>query len=68
MKFLPVSRLMPGLEEVVITLPPAILAPMTMLMAAISLSAWVKDAPSSFESRSAMYSGVSFWGVIGYPK
>ena len=61
-------RLIPGLEEEVIALPPAMLAPITMLMAAISLSAWMKTPPSSFESLSAMYSGNSFWGVMGYPK
>jgi hypothetical protein len=61
-------RLIPGPEEEVITLPPAMLAPITIWMEAISLSAWTKTPPSSFESLSDMYSGISFWGVIGYPK
>jgi hypothetical protein len=44
------------------------LAPIAIWMEAISLSAWIKTPPSSFESLSDMYSGISFWGVIGYPK
>jgi hypothetical protein len=51
---------MPGLEEEVIARLPAMLAPITILMAAISLSAWMKVPSSSFESLSAIYSGNSF--------
>jgi hypothetical protein len=61
-------RLIPGPDDEVITLPPVILAPMTIWIEAISLSAWMKTPPSSFESLSDMYSEISFCGVIGYPK
>jgi hypothetical protein len=61
-------RLIPGPEEEVIALPPAMLAPMTIWTEAISLSAWIKTPPSSFGSLSDIYSGISFWGVMGYPK
>ena len=57
-------RLMPGLEEVVITRAPAMDAPMTMLMEASSLSACTK-VPSTSSRRADMYSGTSFWGVMG---
>jgi hypothetical protein len=53
-------RLIPGPEEEVIALPPAILAPMTIWIEAISLSAWMKTPPSSFESLPDIYSGTSF--------
>jgi hypothetical protein len=61
-------RLIPGLEEEVIALPPAMLAPMTIWIEAISLSAWMNTPPSNLESLSDIYSGTSFCGVIGYPK
>jgi hypothetical protein len=61
-------RLIPGLEEEVITLTPAMLAPMTIWIEATSLSAWINTPPSNLESLSDIYSGTSFWGVIGYPK
>jgi hypothetical protein len=61
-------RLIPGPEEEVIALPPAMLAPITIWMEATSLSAWMKTPPSNLESLSDIYSGISFWGVMGYPK
>jgi hypothetical protein len=61
-------RLIPGPEEEVIALPPAMLAPMTIWIEATSLSAWMNTPPSRLESLSDIYSGISFWGVIGYPK
>ena len=60
-------REIPGLEEEVMARAPAALAPRTMLMAAISLSAWMKVPPSTRRMFSAMYSVSSFWGVMGYP-
>jgi hypothetical protein len=53
-------RLIPGPEEEVITLPPDMLAPMTIWIEATSLSAWINTPPSSFESLSDIYSGTSF--------
>jgi hypothetical protein len=53
-------RLIPGPEEEVITLPPAMLAPMTIWIEATSLSAWIKTPPSTLESLSDIYSGTSF--------
>jgi len=58
-------RLIPGLDEEVMALLPVMLAPITMLIAASSLSAWMKTPPSISESLDAMYSVSSFWGVIG---
>lgn len=52
---------MPGDEELVMALIP-VAAARTMLMEAISLSAWRKAASSM---RLDMYSGISFWGVMG---
>ena len=43
---------------------PQTAAPKTMLMAAISLSAWMKVPPTSGR-RPERYSGISFWGVMG---
>jgi hypothetical protein len=58
-------RLIPGLEEEVIARTPTMLAPYTMFMAAISLSAWTK-AQSFFLARcAAIYSINSFCGVMG---
>ena len=42
-------------------------APYTMLMAATSDSDWTKTRPSLGIWRD-IYSGISFWGVMGYPK
>jgi hypothetical protein len=53
-------RLIPGPEEEVITLPPAMLAPITIWIEATSLSAWIKTPPSTLESLSDIYSGISF--------
>ena len=55
----------PGLDEEVMERAPAALAPVTMWMAAISLSDWMKTPPSTFLRFSAMYSGSSFCGVMG---
>ena len=55
---------MPGLLDEVIARAPATEAPSTMLMAAISLSDWMKTPPVS-PMRLAMYSVSSFWGVMG---
>jgi hypothetical protein len=41
---------------------------MTIWIEATSLSAWMNTPPSRLESLSDIYSGISFWGVIGYPK
>ena len=57
-------RLMPGLEDDVIARAPAAAAPKTMLIAATSLSACRKQ-PSTLGMRRAMYSGISFCGVMG---
>ena len=56
---------MPGLLDEVMARAPATDAPSTMLMAAISLSAWMKLAPGTSAIRFAMYSMSSFWGVMG---
>jgi uncharacterized protein YraI len=53
-------KLIPGLEEEVIARMPVMLAPITIFMAAISLSAWMKMASSSLANRPDMYSGSSF--------
>ncbi len=60
-------RLIPGLLDEVIARAPATLAPRTILMAAISLSDWIKTPPVS-GTRFAIYSVSSFCGVMGYPK
>ena len=52
-------RQKPGPEVEVITRPP-----MTMFMAAISLSACRKSPPLGGSSREK-YSGISLWGVMG---
>ena len=57
-------RQKPGPEVEVITRPPAAEAPMTMFMAAISLSACRKSPPLGGSSREK-YSGISLWGVMG---
>jgi hypothetical protein len=51
---------MPGLEDEVIVLAPVRLAPYTILMAAISLSAWMKEHPFLRLKCVAMYSVNSF--------
>jgi len=56
---------MPGLDDEVMARAPAALAPRIMLMAAISLSAWMKVPPSTLRIFSAMYSVSSFCGVMG---
>jgi hypothetical protein len=43
---------------------PAPAAPYNMLEAATSLSAWT-NVPPTCGRRADMYSGISFWGVIG---
>jgi hypothetical protein len=53
-------RLIPGPEDEVIALPPAMLAPITIWIEAISLSAWINTPPSKFDSLSDIYSGISF--------
>jgi hypothetical protein len=60
-------REIPGLDDEVIALVPVAEAPKSRLMEAISLSAWINCPPRGgrcFERNS----GISFWGVIGYPK
>jgi len=57
-------RLMPGPLEDVIARAPAAAAPSTMLMAAISLSDWMNTPPAAGRRR-AMYSVISFCGVMG---
>jgi hypothetical protein len=51
---------MPGLEEEVMVLAPATLAPYTILMAASSLSAWIKEHPFLRLKWVAIYSVNSF--------
>ena len=58
-------RLMPGLEELIIVRAPAPAAPKTMLIAAISLSAWSTTVPGCSRECSARYSSTSDCGVIG---
>ena len=55
---------MPGEEELVIARMPAAAEPRTMLIAASSLSDWMKIPPTSGIRRD-MYSGTSFCGVMG---
>ena len=57
-------RLMPGDEELVMARMPVAAAPRTMLMEAISLSPW-RNTPPTSSMRLDMYSGISFWGVMG---
>ena len=57
-------RLMPGLELEVMARAPVAAAPSSMLMLATSLSAWMKTPPASARW-ALMYSGMSFWGVMG---
>ena len=58
-------RLIPGLDDDVNALAPAMLAPITIFMAANSLSAWTKTPSSRSFKRRAIYSVISFCGVIG---
>ena len=55
---------MPGLELDVIARLPVEAAPYTMLMAAISLSAW-RNVPPIFGMRLDMYAAISVCGVMG---
>ena len=55
---------MPGLDELVIALRPVDAQPYTMLIAAISLSAW-RNVPPIFGMRFDMYAAISVCGVIG---
>ena len=57
-------RLIPGDEDEVRQREPAAAAPMIMLIAAISLSAW-RQSPPTLGIRLAIYSEISVWGVIG---
>ena len=57
-------RLTPGEEEEVMARTPEAAAPYTMLTAASSDSAWTKTPPLWGMWRD-MYSGISFWGVMG---
>ena len=57
-------RLMPGLDDEVMTRTPVAAPPTTMLMAAVSLSDWTKTPPAR-RRFAAMYSPSSFWGVMG---
>ena len=52
-------RLIPGLDEDVITRAPAPAAPYTIFIAATSLSA-CRNVPPTLGSRADMYSGISF--------
>ena len=54
----------PGLDELVMARLPHAEAPYTMLIAATSLSAWIKMRPMD-KRRSAMPAISSFWGVMG---
>ena len=58
-------REIPGLDDEVMERTPAALAPITIWIAAISLSDWMKTPPSTCRKRSDMYSGISFCGVMG---
>ena len=55
---------MPGEDELTMTRAPVAAAPMAMLIAPISLSAWMNTRPSS-GIRRAIHSRSSAWGVIG---
>jgi len=57
-------REIPGPEEEVITRFPEAAVPRIMLIVATSLSA-CRNVPSRAGRCAAMYSGMSFWGVIG---
>ena len=57
-------REMPRPEELVIARPPAAPAPNSMFTEASSLSACLYTPPT-WGSRQDMYSGTSFWGVMG---
>ena len=57
-------RLIPGDDELTRTRLPVAAAPRAMLMAASSLSAWMKTRPSS-GIRRAIHSRISACGVIG---
>jgi hypothetical protein len=59
-------RLMPGPLVAVITLEPAIAAPMHMPMADISSSAWIATPPT-FGSSLTIESRICVAGVMGYP-
>ena len=54
----------PGLDEEVSARTPQAAAPMSMLAAATSLSAWTNCPPASTMAED-MNSGMSFCGVIG---
>jgi hypothetical protein len=56
----------PGPEEPVMVRSPAAAAPYTMLMAAVSDSAWTNVPPTSGKYLAAA-SAISLAGVIGYP-
>ena len=58
-------RLMPGLEDAVMARLPVAEAPKTMLMAASSLSAWMKVPADLRACSSAAASAISLAGVIG---
>jgi hypothetical protein len=60
-------REIPGLEEEVIALAPVAEAPKSRLIEAISLSAWMNSPPIAGRCLERN-SGISFWGVMGYPK
>ena len=55
---------MPGPEEAVIVRSPAAAAPSTMLIAAVSDSAWTNVPPAAGNSSAAL-SVISLAGVIG---
>src|SRR4030067_1987673 len=55
------------LDEEVMALAPVAEAPKSRLMEAISLSAWINSPPEAGRCLER-YSGISFWGVMGYPK
>ena len=58
---------MPRPLDAVITRLPAADAPITMLMEAISHSAWMKTLPMAGNRRAEAWA-ISLAGVIGYPK
>jgi hypothetical protein len=57
-------RLIPGLDEETRTRAPVAAAPSAILIAPISLSAWMKTRPTS-GIRRAIHSSSSACGVIG---